>query len=151
MTIIPLFAVAMILMPVATKAPFWVFLIVMIIWSALSWSPAQQNYLIQTAPKTADIQLSINNSACHIGVGGVVIEKSSIIYIHGLEYCLFWQLHYVRSILLQGLQLLYRKKQYMNDCDFKRIVNKKKCKKRWLQNLTGFLEPFYFKMKTSVM
>lgn len=88
LTIIPLFAVSMMLMPIATKAPFWVFLIVMIIWSALSWSisPAQQNYLIQTAPKTADIQLSINNSACHIGiaagsaVGGVVIEKSSVMY-----------------------------------------------------------------------
>lgn len=86
--IIPLFAVAMILMPVATKAPFWLFLVVMIIWSALSWSisPAQQSYLIQIAPKTADIQLSINNSASHIGIaagsaiGGVVIEKSSVMY-----------------------------------------------------------------------
>ncbi len=88
LTIIPLFAVAMILMPMATKAPFWVFLIVMIIWSALSWSisPAQQSYLIQIAPKTADIQLSINNSASHIGIaagsaiGGIVIEKSSVMY-----------------------------------------------------------------------
>lgn len=88
LTIIPLFAVAMILMPMATKAPFWLFLVVMIIWSALSWSisPAQQSYLIQIAPKTADIQLSINNSASHIGIaagsaiGGIVIEKSSVMY-----------------------------------------------------------------------
>jgi MFS transporter, DHA1 family, purine base/nucleoside efflux pump len=88
LTIIPLFAVAMILMPMATNAPFWLFLVVMIIWSALSWSisPAQQNYLIQIAPKTADIQLSINNSASHIGIaagsaiGGIVIEKSSVMY-----------------------------------------------------------------------
>jgi DHA1 family purine base/nucleoside efflux pump-like MFS transporter len=88
LTIIPLFAAAMLLLPLAAKASFPVFLIVMVIWSALSWSisPAQQNYLIQTAPKTADIQLSINNSACHLGIaagsaiGGMVIEQNSVMY-----------------------------------------------------------------------
>ncbi|MFC3884568.1 MFS transporter [Bacillus songklensis] len=88
LTIIPLFAVMMILMPIVTKASFVLFLVIMVMWSALSWaiSPAQQNYLIQTSPETSDIQLSINNSACHLGIasgsaiGGIVIEQSSIMY-----------------------------------------------------------------------
>lgn len=64
------------------------FVIVMMGWSMLSWAitPAQQNYLIETAPKTADIQQSLNNSALHLGIaagsclGGVVINQYSVLY-----------------------------------------------------------------------
>ena len=67
---------------------FPLFIIMMGLWSMLSWaiSPAQQNYLIEIAPESAGIQQSLNNSALHLGialgstVGGVVIEKSSVIY-----------------------------------------------------------------------
>lgn len=62
------------------------FLVVMIIWSMLSWAvtPAIQGYLIETSPETSDIQQGLNNSALHFGIafgslmGGVVIERSSV-------------------------------------------------------------------------
>lgn len=88
LTIISLFSVSMIMLPIATKLPTYAFLVIVVMWSALSWaiSPAQQNYLIQTAPETSEIQLSLNTSAIHFGIalgsfiGGVVIEKSSVFY-----------------------------------------------------------------------
>lgn len=57
-----------------------------IVWGILSWaiSPAMQSYLIETEPKTAAIQQSLNNSAIHLGIalgsmfGGIVIEKLSL-------------------------------------------------------------------------
>ena len=60
----------------------------MMVWSMLSWAitPAQQNYLIETSPETAEIQQSLNNSAMHLGIaagsvlGGVVINQYSVIY-----------------------------------------------------------------------
>ncbi|MFG6148110.1 MFS transporter [Halobacillus sp. B23F22_1] len=81
------FAVAIFLIPFVTFS-FSLFLIVMVVWSMLSWAitPAQQSYLITSAPETSDIQQSLNNSALHFGiamgstVGGVVIEQASVIH-----------------------------------------------------------------------
>ncbi|MCA0971714.1 MFS transporter [Halobacillus litoralis] len=83
--IIIAFAVAIFLIPYVTFS-LPLFLIVMVVWSALSWAitPAQQNYLITSAPETSDIQQSLNNSALHFGiaagssVGGLVIEQASV-------------------------------------------------------------------------
>ncbi|MEC3884516.1 MFS transporter [Halobacillus sp. HZG1] len=85
--IILVFAVAIFTIPHVTFS-LPLFLMVMVIWSALSWAvtPAQQNYLISSAPETSDIQQSLNNSALHFGIafgssiGGIVIEQSSVIH-----------------------------------------------------------------------
>lgn len=85
--IIPVFGSIMCLLPFFTGS-FYLFLPIMVLWSALSWaiSPAQQNYLISISPATADIQLSLNTSAQHLGIalgslaGGIVVERSSVIY-----------------------------------------------------------------------
>lgn len=85
--IIILFAVAIFAIPYVTFS-LPLFLVVMVIWSALSWAvtPAQQNYLISSAPETSDIQQSLNNSALHFGIafgsfiGGFVIEQASVVH-----------------------------------------------------------------------
>ena len=85
LTFITVFSIVLFLLPKVTFS-LVLFLIVMMIWSMLSWAitPAQQNYLIETSPETADIQQSLNNSALHFGIalgsliGGVVIDESSV-------------------------------------------------------------------------
>ena len=71
-SIIIVFACAIFLLPMMTFS-FPLFIIMMGIWSMLSWaiSPAQQNYLIEIAPESAGIQQSLNNSALHLGLRSV--------------------------------------------------------------------------------
>ncbi|MFD6439851.1 MFS transporter [Peribacillus sp. NPDC060186] len=84
-SVIILFAVSMLLIPYTTFA-LPLFLILMVIWSMLSWAitPAMQSYLIELSPETSDIQQTLNNSAVHIGIafgsfiGGIVIEQTSV-------------------------------------------------------------------------
>lgn len=82
------FSLSLFAMTFASQASFYVFLIMMMIWGGLSWSisPAQQTYLMQIAPDTIDIQLSINSSMSHLGiaagsvVGSAVINSSSVVH-----------------------------------------------------------------------
>jgi MFS transporter, DHA1 family, purine base/nucleoside efflux pump len=79
------FGISVFMIPYTTFA-FPLFLVVMIIWSMLSWAitPAMQSYLIESSPETSDIQQSLNNSALHFGIafgsmiGGIVIEQASV-------------------------------------------------------------------------
>ncbi|MFP7171191.1 MFS transporter [Terribacillus sp. 7520-G] len=78
------FAIILFVLPFST-ASFPLFLVVMVIWAALSWSlaPPLQNYIVETDAKTAGIHQSFNNSALQIGislgslVGGVVNGATS--------------------------------------------------------------------------
>ena len=52
----------------------------------MSWAitPPMQSYLMAVSPETSNIQISLNNSAVHLGIafgsliGGVVIDLASV-------------------------------------------------------------------------
>lgn len=85
LTVIVLFGLSIFSIPFTTFA-LPLFLVVMVIWSMLSWAitPAMQSYLIESSPETSDIQQSLNNSALHFGIafgsliGGFVIEQATV-------------------------------------------------------------------------
>lgn len=85
LTTLAIFSLSIFILPFTTSI-LPIFIIVMIIWGMMSWAitPALQSYLIESAPTTADIQQSLNNSALHFGIafgsfiGGIVIEQATV-------------------------------------------------------------------------
>lgn len=82
------FMISMAVIPFSTGLPLIAFLILLSIWSALSWTvtPVQNSLIIKTSPATAETLISTNSGIAHAGIalgtyiGGVVIDHSSIMY-----------------------------------------------------------------------
>jgi len=87
LTVVSAFAIVLLLLPALTGY-LVVFLLFAALWGGLSWAltPAMQNYLIQSAPETSDIQQSLNTSALQLGIamgsfiGGLVLTFTGSIY-----------------------------------------------------------------------
>ncbi|WP_338594446.1 MFS transporter [Paenibacillus sp. Y5S-9] len=81
------FIVSMAVIPFSVGLPLIVFLILLSIWSALSWTvtPVQNSLIIKTSPETAETLISTNSGIAHAGIalgtyiGGMVIDHSSIL------------------------------------------------------------------------
>lgn len=80
-----LYLASLLVLPFCTGTP-WLFLALMMLWGALSWttSPVVQNFLAARGPDTFPAGMSLNMSAMHLGVGlgsaigGVVISAASL-------------------------------------------------------------------------
>lgn len=85
LSFIVIFAITIFTIPY-TISMLALFIIVLIIWGMMSWAvnPPMQSYLMTADPDTADMQVSLNNSALHFGiafgsfVGGIVIDQRSV-------------------------------------------------------------------------
>lgn len=82
------FIVSMAVIPFSVGLPLIAFLILLSIWSALSWTvtPVQNSLIIKTSPEAAESLISTNSGIAHAGialgtyVGGMVIDHSTIMY-----------------------------------------------------------------------
>ncbi|MGG4128334.1 MFS transporter [Paenibacillus illinoisensis] len=82
------FIVSMAVIPLSVELPLIAFLILLSIWSALSWTvtPVQNSLIIKTSPEAAESLISTNSGIAHAGialgtyVGGMVIDHSTILY-----------------------------------------------------------------------
>lgn len=80
------FMITMALIPVSVGLPLIAFLLLLSVWSALSWTvtPVQNSLIIKTSPETADTLISTNSGIAHAGIalgtyiGGMVIDHSTI-------------------------------------------------------------------------
>ncbi|WP_144558936.1 MFS transporter [Shouchella miscanthi] len=79
------FAFVLFIIPLVSNSGILLIPLLML-WNFLSWTitPAIQGHLVASAPKTSDIQQSINNSATHVGmaigsvVGGLTIDVYTV-------------------------------------------------------------------------
>ncbi|MEC1180318.1 MFS transporter [Metasolibacillus meyeri] len=116
------FAIVLLLIPF-TIVSLPLFLIVTVFWGALSWAltPPLQAYLIQIAPKTSDVQQSLNTAALQIGiaigsaVGGIVFTfTASAIYLSTFGAIFAIAALVCAAISLKGLSTSQSQEQHIN-------------------------------------